>query len=430
MRKSLLLAAVLGTFALPAAVMAEDAATVVDATAAPITATTADTAPSSDTKAAPIAAPATPAAPVLNGPGMNFPLALSANPINFDAGPIGKVYVSGAVSALGLVQNNATAPFLDFFHKNSTGDFSNAQIMLQKIDGPVQFFIRAGGYSLPALGVPYLKAAKATEHTYGVIPEAYVKIAPNDTFSILAGKLPTLFGAEYTFTFQNTNIERGLLWNQENAVTRGVQANYVKGPLTASVSIADGFYSKDYTWLTGLVSYTINDSNSISVVAGGNWDKSKAFNAYQTPIAQNNGQIYNIIYKYTKGPLTLQPYLQVTNIPAEPSLGWTKDARTYGGALLANYAVTDTVNIGGRAEYIASSGSLTNGAPNLLGYGAGSDAYSLTITPTYQNKGFFLRGELSYVKVNNFDKAGALGFGKAGTDSNQARFLAETGFLF
>ena len=411
MRKSLLVAAILGTFALPAAVMAEDAPAAAEAAPASV---------------------AAPAAPVLNGPGMNFPLALSANPINFNAGPIGKVYVSGAVSALGLVQNNATAPFLDFFHKNSTGDFSNAQIMLQKIDGPVQFFIRGGGYSLPALGVPYLKAAKATEHTYGVIPEAYVKIVPNDTFSIQAGKLPTLIGAEYTFTFQNTNIERGLLWNQENAVTRGVQANYVKGPLAVSVAVGDGFYSKSYNWLSGLVSYTINDSNSISVVAMGNVDKSKAndFNAYTTPIAQNNGQIYNIIYKYTKGPLTLQPYLQVTNIPAEPSLGWTKDARTYGGALLANYAVTDTVNIGGRAEYIASSGSLTNGAPNLLGYGAGSDAYSLTITPTYQNKGFFLRGELSYVKVNNFDKAGALGFGKAGTDSNQARFLAETGFLF
>ena len=414
MRKSLLLAAVIGSFSLPAAVMADDAA---PAAAAPAT---------------PAAAPAAPTAPVLNGPGMNFPLALSANPLNFDAGPIGKIYVSGAVSALGLTQTHPTAPFLDFFHKNTTGDFSNAQIMLQKIDGPVQFFIRGGGYSLPALGVPYLKAGKATDHTYGVIPEAYVKIVPNDTFSIQAGKLPTLMGAEYTFTFQNTNIERGLLWNQENAVTRGVQANYAKGPLAVSVAVGDGFYSESYNWLSGLVSYTINDNNSISAVAMGNVDKSKAndFNAYTTPLAQNNGQIYNVIYKYTKGPLTLQPYLQYTYVPAESSLGWTKSASTYGAALLANYSVNDNVNIGARAEYIGSSGNLTDGAPNLLGYGAGSKAWSLTVTPTYQNKGFFLRGELSYVKLSSFDNTSGLGFGKTGSNSNQSRVMAETGFLF
>ena len=378
------------------------------------------------------AAPAAPAAPVFNGPGMNFPLTLNANPLNFDAGPIGKVYVSGALSALGLTQTHPTAAFLDFKNKNSFLDVSNAEIMLQKIDGAVQFFIRGGGYSLPALGVPYLRAAKATNDYYGLISEAYVKIVPNDTFSIQAGKLPTLIGAEYTFTFQNTNIERGLLWNQENAVTRGIQANYAKGPLAVSVAVGDGFYSKSYNWLSGLVSYTIDDNNSITMIAMGNVDKSKAedFNAYTTPLAQNDGQIYNLIYKYTKGPLTLQPYLQFTNIPAEAKLGWTKRARTYGAALLANYAINETVNIGARAEYIGSSGSLTDGAPNLLGYGAGSNAYSLTITPSYQNKGFFLRGELSYVKITSFDKASGLGFGNTGINNNQSRLMVETGFLF
>ena len=36
-------------------------------------------------------------------------------------------------------------------------------------------------------------------------------------------------GAEYTFTFQNMNIERGLLWNQETAVNRGIQVNQALG---------------------------------------------------------------------------------------------------------------------------------------------------------------------------------------------------------
>ena len=413
MRNSLLSIAVLSIFATPILSYAEDTANA-----------------KADNNSATVEEKAQ--AVVLNGPGMNFPLTLNADPIHFDAGPIGKVYVSGAVSALGLLQSNPTAPFLDFFHDSSTGDLSNAQIMLQKIDGPLQFFIRAGGYSLPALGVPYLRASKATDHTYGLVSEAYVKLVPNETISIQAGKLPTLIGAEYTYTFQNTNIQRGLLWNQENAVTRGIQVNYANGPLVASVAVGDGFYSKNYDWLSGLVSYVIDDHNSISVVAMGNVGKTKTrdFDAYTTPLAQNSGQIYNLIYKYTNGPLTLQPYFQFTNVPDEPSLGFTKDGRTYGFALLGNYAVTKTLNIAARTEYIESSGNLSNGAPNLLGYGAGSEAYSFTLTPTYQNKAFFLRGELSYVKINSFDKTSGLGFGSTGRDNNQSRLLVETGFLF
>jgi len=39
------------------------------------------------------------------------------------------------------------------------------------------------------------------------------------------------------------------------------------------------------------------------------------------------------------------------------------------------YSVNDNVNVAGRAEYISSTGSLTNGAPSLL-YGPGSSAWS------------------------------------------------------
>ncbi|WP_164088124.1 outer membrane beta-barrel protein, partial [Stenotrophomonas maltophilia] len=90
---------------------------------------------------------------------------------------------------------------------------------------------------------PYLNAAQTNRDFYGPIPQAFIKFAPTDDFSIIAGKLPTLIGAENTFTFQNMNIQRGLLWNQENAVNRGVQANYKAGPLTFALTWNDGYYS-------------------------------------------------------------------------------------------------------------------------------------------------------------------------------------------
>ena len=75
-------------------------------------------------------------------------------------------------------------------------------------------------------------------------------------------------GAEYTFSFQNMNIERGLLWNQENAITRGVQINQTMGKFTASFSWNDGYYSNRYSGLSGLLSYT-NGPHSIAFVGAG-----------------------------------------------------------------------------------------------------------------------------------------------------------------
>ena len=54
----------------------------------------------------------------------------------------------------------------------------------------------------------------------GPVPGGLVKLQAGKNTSIMIGALPTLIGAEYTFTFENINIERGLLWNQENAVNR------------------------------------------------------------------------------------------------------------------------------------------------------------------------------------------------------------------
>jgi hypothetical protein len=76
---------------------------------------------------------------------------------------------------------------------------------------------------------------------------------------------------------------------------------------------------------------------------------------------------------------------------------------------------------------MASTGSLANGAPNLL-YGPGSSAWSITLTPTYQYKIFFARAEISHVGTNS--TTSGLVFGRDGNNTTQTRFLFETGILF
>ena len=100
---------------------------------------------------------------------------------------------------------------------------------------------------------------------------AYLSLAPSSTFSIEAGKLPTLIGAGYTFSFQNPNIEHSLLWNQEPAISRGSQLNYTADAIALSFSWNDGFYSNRYTWLTGSATYTLDNANRFALAAGGNY---------------------------------------------------------------------------------------------------------------------------------------------------------------
>ena len=83
-----------------------------------------------------------------------------------------------------------------FWHARSYIDFicdvSNAQIMIQKPDGLVQYYVQVGAYSLPALGTEYIPVGEANSDFFGPVPQAFLKIAPTANFSIEGGKLPTL----------------------------------------------------------------------------------------------------------------------------------------------------------------------------------------------------------------------------------------------
>jgi hypothetical protein len=96
-------------------------------------------------------------------------------------------------------------------------------------------------------------------------------------------------------------------------------------------------------------------------------------------------------------------------------------------AVLLNYNFKHGVSSAGRAEYISGTGNATNGAVNLL-YGPGSGAWSITVIPTFQDHGFFVRGDFSFVQVTHYTPGD--GFGPNGMNRNQPRGMIETGFMF
>jgi hypothetical protein len=400
---------------------------------------------------APAATPAAPAAPAANPmatPSMGPTLSANPDPFNFTLGPAGKIYVTGALTGMAMTQNNVTPG-----DHQSWADITNAQIFVQKTDGIFQFFVEAGDYSLPALGTAYVKSSSEVPNTFGVVPVAYGKLAPTSWFSIEAGKLPTLIGAEGIFTFENMNIERGLLWNQEPVVSNGVQLNFAKGAFSASISINSGLYSNKWNWISGLATWTINPRDSLTFSAGGYMSSNPFTGPFTyagtvTPIPQNNSQIFDLIFTHSQGPFTITPYFQYTNVPAQPEIGLYSSASTVSGAILAKYSITPEISIAGRLEYISSSAGsplcyIYNPPPpgdtvraadtycypqTSLLYGPGSNAFSVTITPTYQYKVFFARAEFSYTTIGSSTEGYALG--PQFSSSNQIRGMLETGILF
>ncbi len=380
------------------------------------------TTPGPTAATAPAPAPAAPTSPLI-APTITGPLSIQLPPPKYTLPLLGDIYVDGIGSGLGQWQNN---PFPG--NRSWEPDLSNGQVFVQKTDGIFQFYAQAGAYSIAALGSPYVSAAQATfgyhspaGELWGWFPQGFVKIAPTSNFSVEGGKLPTLIGAEYTFSFENINIERGLLWNQEPAVSKGGQVNYTIGPVALSLSFNDGYDSGVYNWVTGSATYTLNSANSFEFAAGGNAGKTNIA-TLRTPLLQSNSELYNLIYTYNADPWIIQPYFQATHVPTNNGIGITSSASTFGGAVLVNYDLGSGFNLGGRLEYLG-----TTGANNLL-YGPGSGAFSATITPTYQWQYYFARAELSWVKANSVTSGDGLGPNLNG--NSQTRVMVETGILF
>lgn len=358
-------------------------------------------------------------------------LAFSKDSVGADLDSLGFYKISAAIS--GLV-GHQTNPVLG--NNGTISDLSNAQVVIEKQEGPIQLFAVAGSYAMPALGAPYVRSSVLPNNTWGYLPAGWLKFLANDELSVSIGKLFAIGGAEGTFTYENINIQRGLLWNQSSSISKGVQIDYDAGDIYATLALTDGSYSNKYNWLGAQVNYQLNKINAITL----SWNGALSGNSLQTdstPMLQNNSQISTFIYSYKTPHLTLTPYIQYTYVPENQSIGIMGNGSTQGAALLATYRLFPlsedgmpphrNVSFPVRFEYISTKGNANYSDQNLL-FGPNSAAWSATVTPTYQVGMYFARLEASYVRAINATEGTA--FGVSGTANNQARFMVEGGILF
>ncbi len=154
-------------------------------------------------------------------------------------------------------------------------------------------------------------------------------------FNVEIGALPTLIGDEYTFTFENMNIERGLLWNQEPAVSRGIQLNDTYKKLTLSFSWNDGFYSNRYTSLVGLAGLCHQWLKYVHVCGRRECRVVREDRSQLLPdacLSKQRAGLQPDLHLHERA-VTISPYYQYTVVKSNNALYGT-GAHTNGGALL------------------------------------------------------------------------------------------------
>ncbi len=310
----------------------------------------------------------------------------------------------------------------------SRADVSNAFLIVNKNSGTFRYGFAAGAYNIPVVGFALNKtlANNANINLYGAVPSVYVEYAPTSSFNLEAGKLATFTGQESTYTYENPNIQRGIIWEIETAVSRGVRASFAGSKFSGALELNDGFYSGNRLGFEGQITNAPSSSTTLEFVfvvpnssAPGNATASIA-----------NKRLYNPLLTYTTGKWTFSPYLLFVDSPASKALGYTTDEHAWGAVFNAAYALSSTWSLPLRIEYGDNGSTKTDMSPNanLLGYGPGSTAWTYTLTPTYRRGIFFARAEESAIHVSNFAPGSV--FGSAGNKPDQFRTVVETGLQF
>ncbi len=389
------------------------------------------------------------AAHALNGP----------SAIQIDGGPLGPLEVSGGLDGYGFYQTGTSTNPGNVLSTNRPDGFNvgSALIELQKTSGVVQFTVEVGSTG----GVTTL-GAKPTQtsvnvYSTGPLYEGYVTIAPKGSpVTISAGQFASLEGYEGAVDWNNPVQLTTALFGVENLNSRGVQVNFTKGPINATVMYGDGYDTGVFNFLQALFTYTINSSNTLNVYYGGNLGQT-GLNAktYGSAICNygdaacgatvgaygpqvDNSQLVGAYYSYTMGNLNLVPEVQYQVAKADAKLGIYKQTSNFGAALFSTYTFGKSpYSLGSWVEYFDSHGSALNQNnaqgvnANTWFLGPNAEAIGFAVAPTWQYKDLFARANAGYIYLlNNKANGSTYGYGANGDGRSEFTGTLEAGVLF
>jgi Putative beta-barrel porin-2, OmpL-like. bbp2 len=387
------------------------------------------------------------AAHALNGP----------TAIQIDGGPLGPLEVSGGLDGYGYFQSGANiggSAGSNILNTNRSDGINvgSALIDLQKTSGVLQFNVEVGSTG----GVTTLgeRVTQTSINTYSTGPlyEGYVTIAPKGSpVTISAGQFASLEGYEGAVDWNNPVQLTTALFGVENLNSRGVQLNFTKGPINATVMYGDGYDTGVFNFLQALFTYTINSSNTLNVYYGGNLGQTglnaktygSAICNYGDPACGatvgtygpqfDNSQLVGAYYSYTVGSLNLVPEVQYQVAKADANLGLYKQTSNFGAAVFSTYTFGKSpYSLGSWVEYFDSHGSSANSATNNTWFlGPDAEAIGFAVAPTWQYKDLFARANAGYLYLlDNKSDGDTYGYGANGNGRSEFTGTLEAGLLF
>ena len=268
--------------------------------------------------------------------------------------------------------------------------------------GGVGFDLGVGvlaGDSLASSGSPLVSATTGSNTT---VQYGWLSIMPMDGLNIQAGTLATNVGYEVVPSYQNGNILRGLVWNNEPAYYNGIRATYSMNNMSV--------YAEANKNATSCVT-TTNCSGSGVGASGSFGNVNAALNFFDVA---NSRSMYDIIVSTKAGSATIAANIDYIQKAKVAKVAGTDD-NAYGIALYASLPMGSMASLPMRLEYVNDG---TSGIYSLGGPSYKNTAITFTITPTYNfSKSTFVRAELAYVSTDKktaayVDDKGAI------TDSN------------
>jgi len=361
--------------------------------------------------------------------------------INIDGGPLGTLALTGGADGYfyGLSgTGNSTNPGLLGTDKATGAQFMNGFVQVQKTTGLLQFTIEVGANNSLVLGYAPSKPSVQTFST-GSLYAGYLTLAPSSAFSISIGQIGSLEGYESGIDWNNANMLTTDIFYVENSQSRGISATYTDGPISGTVTFGDGFDTGVFNFLQALGTYTFNSNNVLSVFAATNLGRTglnaNIYGNAATPYSQSfvanygpnyvNSTMFGAYYSYTMGNLNLVPEVQYVYAKVDHKLGLDKFSSNFGAALFADYSFAKTpYSIGAWGEYFSSNG------PDYWFINPGAQGIGVSVSPTWQSKNLFVRGDIGLMHLTKFSNNGSRGYGNDGGSRNQADFLLEGGVLF
>ena len=189
--------------------------------------------------------------------------------------------------------------------------------------------------------------------------------------------------------------------------------------------------------------YTVDSNNALTLFGATNLGTTGAgahfYGSATTPYNQSyvgsgpysgapfaNSSEVGGFYSWTSGNLNIVPEVQYTWAKKITSVGLTGSSSNLGAALFANYQFGKSpYSLGGWVEYFNSTG------PDDWFLNPGAQGVGLSVTPTWQGKYLFVRGDLGLLHLTQISNTGVpSGYGSDFKGRNVATALLETGILF